>query len=131
MQKSEKVVNEDARQLDNAVAEENWETEEQIGEKTVADIAHLEQGSKDLEKELKDYWDQMGEEDRKQYRHAIDEMRGQAESLKKMVEAVEQDVKHKASAEVKKLGFKADKLKPLLKLKKFEPAPKQPRQPKH
>ena len=129
VQKAETAVNEDARQLDNAVAEENWETEEQISDKTLADIAHLEQGASDLEKELKEYWDQMGEDDRKQYRHSIDEMRGQANSLKRMVEEVQQDVKHKAGQEVQKLRFKADQLKPLLKLKKFEPAPKP--QPQH
>jgi hypothetical protein len=60
------------------------------------------------------------------YQHSIDEMRSQANSLKKMVEAVEEDVKHKAKAEVQKLRFKAEGLKPLLKLKKFEPAPNKP-----
>jgi len=122
----EAVVGQDPAKLDNAVAEENWESEEQIGEKTLADIANLESGANDLEKELKEYWEQMGEDDRKQYQHSINEMRSQANSLKKMVEAVEADVKHKAKEEVQKLRFKAEGLKPLLKLKRFEPAPKKP-----
>jgi hypothetical protein len=66
IRKRESAVNADAQQLDNAVAEENWEREEQIGEKTLGDIAHLLSGANDLEKELKEYWDQMTAEDRKQ-----------------------------------------------------------------
>ncbi len=121
VQPVEEKVMDDARVLDNVVAEENWDEEATMSDKTLHDIVDLEKGAEDLEKELAKSAGEMTPEDIRQYKEAILEMRGHAESLKKLAQGVKEDVKHKAKHEGEKLK---EKLKPLLKLSKFEPVPK-------
>jgi hypothetical protein len=113
----------DAKQLEQAIGEDNWDDELKMSDDTVRDINALEVAADELQTEMEE--GSMSKKEKRNYIEAIKEMRGHASRLREYAQGVKSDVGDQASREASKLRKKEAKVKPFLR--KEKPIQKQPR----
>lgn len=96
-------VHDDVAKLDQVIGEGDLKAEFDASKKTAEDILALEEGAKQLEDDLTSGKFPLSTEQRQGYMDAIKQMRGHADSLRKYVKGVSEDVKEKAQRKVAQL----------------------------